>query len=122
MGRRIEPDQVELSPMVPELERGLDVALAAHGAGIADQVATAAASGCVLKYVAEIDESGVRVGMKAVPRTSPIGSLSAPDNILVSRTRRYDANPLVVRGPGAGAEVTAAGVLGDVIKIARGGH
>ena len=52
--------------------------------------------------------------------TSPIGSLRGPDNILVFKSRRYDEYPLVVRGPGAGADVTAAGVLGDILKATKG--
>jgi len=53
-----------------------------------------------------------------VPARSPLGALRGPDNILVFRSRRYDAHPLVIQGPGAGAEVTAAGLLGDVLKVA----
>ena len=47
------------------------------------------------------------------------GSLQGPDNILVFETERYRSHPLVIRGPGAGAEVTAAGVLGDILKTVR---
>ena len=50
---------------------------------------------------------------------SPMGQLDGPDNILVYLTERYSEQPLVIRGPGAGAEVTAAGVFGDLLKIAR---
>ncbi|MCB9674044.1 MAG: bifunctional aspartate kinase/homoserine dehydrogenase I [Alphaproteobacteria bacterium] len=119
MGRRLELDDIALEPMVPGLEAGLDVALAEYGPELEARVAEARARGGVLRYVARIDESGVAVGLREVPATSAIGSLQGPDNILVFTTARYAANPLVVRGPGAGAEVTAAGVLGDVLKIAR---
>ena len=44
--------------------------------------------------------------------------MSGPDNIVVFQTERYREHPLVIRGPGAGADVTAAGVLGDVLKTA----
>ena len=75
----------------------------------------------MLRYVASIDASSpVRVGLQAVAATDPIGALQGQDNMLVYRTQRYDQFPLVIRGPGAGAEVTAAGVLGDVLKVARG--
>jgi homoserine dehydrogenase len=59
------------------------------------------------------------VGLQAVPTTDPLGALRGEDNILVYHTERYHKFPLVIRGPGAGAEVTAAGVLGDVLKVVR---
>ena len=70
----------------------------------------------MLRYVAEIADGVARVGLQAVDANGPIGSLKGPDNILVFTTRRYDRYPLVVRGPGAGAEVTAAGVFGDLLR------
>jgi aspartokinase/homoserine dehydrogenase 1 len=72
-----------------------------------------------LRFLAEIDSHGCRVGLERVPRDSPIGRLAGPDNILVFQTQRYYEYPLVIQGPGAGASVTAAGVLGDLLKIAK---
>jgi aspartokinase/homoserine dehydrogenase 1 len=118
LGRPLEPDAVRRVPFVEGLERGLDVALAAEGPRLAARLADAAARGRVLRYVASIRADGVDVGLVEVPSDSPIGSLRGPDNILVFRTSRYQDRPLVVRGPGAGADVTAAGVLGDVIRVA----
>jgi len=57
--------------------------------------------------------------LRRIARESPIGRLSGPDNILVFRTERYHDYPLVIQGPGAGAGVTAAGVLGDILKVAK---
>jgi homoserine dehydrogenase len=118
MGLELEPSDVSLEPVVPGMESGLDGALAAYADTLAERVADAARAGEVLRYVAEIDASSVRVGLRAVPQASPIGSLSGPDNILVFRTARYRDYPLVIQGPGAGASVTAAGVLGDVLRVA----
>ena len=59
------------------------------------------------------------VGLSEVPLDSPIGSLRGPDNLVVYQTHRYPERPLSVRGPGAGVEVTAAGVLGDMIALGR---
>jgi aspartokinase/homoserine dehydrogenase 1 len=118
MGRTLELSDVALEPLVPGLEDGLVPALEAYAGPLADRVRYAAENGQVLRYVATIDESGVRVGLTAVDRSSAIGALTGPDNILVFTTARYRDNPLVVQGPGAGAEVTAAGVLGDILKIA----
>jgi aspartokinase/homoserine dehydrogenase 1 len=53
-----------------------------------------------------------------VPRESRLGSLTDTRNLLSFTTRRYRAEPLVVSGPGAGAEVTAAGILNDIQSLA----
>jgi len=120
-GVPLEPEEVELEPLVQGLEGGLDAALAAHGAAIEEQVRELGRQGQVLRYVAAITPQRVRVGLEAVPADSPVGSLRGQDNILVYHTTRYNEIPLVIRGPGAGTEVTAAGVLGDVLKVARRG-
>ena len=57
--------------------------------------------------------------LQQFPLENPFANLNGSDNIISFRTRRYDAQPLVIRGPGAGAEVTAAGVFGDLIQVAR---
>ena len=118
-GILLEPEQVQLEPLVPGLEGGLSPALGRHAPHLAARVEEAAARGEVLRYVAAIGADGATVGLRNVPALGPLGQLQGPDNLLVFRTRRYDAHPLIIRGPGAGAEVTAAGVLGDVLKIAR---
>jgi len=95
--------------------------LKALDASFAARQAEAEARGEVFRYVAEITPQGAVVGLRAVPKASPIGQLDGPDNILVYETDRYREHPLVIRGPGAGAEVTAAGVFGDILKVARMG-
>jgi len=118
-GLRLEPDAVALEPLVPDLEQGLDQALSAHAEAIASRVASERAEGRVLRYVATITREQVQVGLRSLPADDPIGSLRGQDNMLVYRTDRYRELPLVIRGPGAGAEVTAAGVMGDLLKVAR---
>lgn len=75
----------------------------------------------VLRYVARISHDKVSVGVEQVAADAPLGRLKGTDNQVTVSTRRYDKNPLIVSGPGAGAEVTAAGVLNDVIAIASAG-
>lgn len=80
----------------------------------------ARAQGRSLRYLAQLDANGVaRVGL-AMPEPGH-ASLSSrlTDNLIQFRTRRYAHNPLVVQGPGAGADVTAAGVFGDILAISR---
>jgi aspartokinase/homoserine dehydrogenase 1 len=79
----------------------------------------ARAQGGSLRYLARLDSEGrARVGL-ATPEAGH-ASLSSrlTDNLIQFRTRRYAHNPLVVQGPGAGADVTAAGVFGDILAIA----
>ena len=71
-----------------------------------------------LRYIASIDAQGIRVGLREVPQAHPTAGLSGTDNMVVFSTARYDERPLVITGPGAGAEVTAMGVFADLLRIA----
>ncbi len=75
-------------------------------------------AGTVLRYRATVTKREARVGIVAVDAKSSLASLAGTDNHFSFTTRRYRANPLVITGPGAGAAVTAAGVLNDVLKLA----
>ncbi len=87
-------------------------------AGWRRRVQEAAADGTVLRYVAAVTPAKISVGLRAVPMANPLASIKGSDNQLVFTTARYKSNPLVITGPGAGAEVTAAGVLNDVLRLA----
>lgn len=87
-----------------------------------ERVAAAKESGNTLRYVAEVNSSGGTIGLKAVPQSSPLGALRGPGNYIAVYTKRYCELPLVVAGPGAGPEVTAAGVLGDILALAQKNH
>jgi aspartokinase/homoserine dehydrogenase 1 len=84
------------------------------------RVQAASADSSVLRYVASVTADEVTVGVKRVPSRSPLASIKGSDNQLVFITDRYNTNPLVITGPGAGAEVTAAGVLNDILRLAGG--
>ncbi len=85
---------------------------------MAARVAAAAQRDHVIRFAATVDAEGIRVGPTEVPRESPLGGLRGSDNLVVFRSDRYDERPLVITGPGAGGEVTAMGVLGDIFRIA----
>lgn len=70
-----------------------------------------------LRYVGEFTPEGISVGVSEVCSNSPISHLKGTDNLIQIHTRRYSDSPIVIQGPGAGKEVTAAGVLGDIIDI-----
>jgi len=76
--------------------------------------------GRALRYLARLDREG-RASVGLVSPEPGHASLHSQltDNLVVFRTRRYASNPLVVQGPGAGPEVTAAGVFGDILAIAQ---
>jgi homoserine dehydrogenase len=88
-------------------------------APFAARVAEARAAGGALRYVAEITPEGVSVGLRTLPADHPLAGLRGPDNLFSFTTARYAERPLVVRGPGAGLAVTAAGVLADIVATAR---
>ncbi|MCB0632320.1 MAG: bifunctional aspartate kinase/homoserine dehydrogenase I [Lewinella sp.] len=73
--------------------------------------------GKVLRMIAKLDNGHASIGLEAVDSSHPFYGLSGSDNMIVFTTKRYEERPLVVRGPGAGAEVTAAGVFAEIIKI-----
>jgi aspartokinase/homoserine dehydrogenase 1 len=83
------------------------------------RVRAARAKGRVLRYLATVTPRSVAVQLSAVDRSDSFGSLHGTDNQIAFTTQRYHArNPLVIKGPGAGLAVTAAGVLNDVLALA----
>ena len=80
----------------------------------------AARDGKKLRYVARLTADGkASVGLEAVDESHPFHNINLTDNIVQFQTARYSANPLVIQGPGAGPEVTAGGVFGDLLRLAK---
>ena len=74
---------------------------------------------CRLKYVAEFNDGKANVGLQHIPSNHPFYNLEGSDNIVLFFTDRYPENPLIIKGAGAGADVTASGIFADVIRIAN---
>jgi aspartokinase/homoserine dehydrogenase 1 len=72
---------------------------------------------CRLKYVAEFIDGKANVGLQHIPAAHPFYNLEGSDNIVLFFTDRYPENPLLIKGAGAGAEVTASGIFADIIRI-----
>lgn len=89
-------------------------------APMASQLAAARAGGGVLRHVASLDRHGrASVKLAVLPADHAFAHTRLTDNIVQFTTRRYNENPLVVQGPGAGPDVTAAGVFSDLLRIAE---
>jgi aspartokinase/homoserine dehydrogenase 1 len=73
--------------------------------------------GRVLRYVGVVQGRAAHAGVKEIPRDHQLASTHGSDNVITFTTHRYAQSPLVVQGPGAGAEVTAMGVFSDLLKL-----
>lgn len=74
---------------------------------------------CRLKYVAQYEEGSAKVGLQHIPVGHPFYNLEGSDNIVLFYTDRYPKQPLIVKGAGAGADVTASGIFADIIRIGK---
>jgi len=72
---------------------------------------------CRLKYVAEFENGQAKVGLQLIDKEHPFYNLEGKDNIVLFYTDRYADQPLLIKGAGAGAAVTASGIFADVIRI-----
>ncbi len=125
-GHALSLEDVQVESLVPEALRGGSVdeflaRLTEVDAGFSERLQRAKAEGKVLRYVAKLDAAGrASVGLVELPDNHAFAKLRLTDNIVQFSTRRYRDNPLIVQGPGAGAEVTAAGVFADLLRVAAG--
>ncbi len=122
-GWRLEIKDVAIENLVPKDcrgEMGIDdffSNLSRHDAAFETKRLEAEKSGKKLRYSAVFENGKAVVGLKAIGDDHPFFNLNGSDNILMITTQRYLDLPMVIRGPGAGAEVTAAGVFADIIRI-----
>lgn len=125
LGQKMEFEDIEFENLVPEDCRG-DMTveaflekLAGHDGRFAKLSEDAKARGNVLSYLGRIENGKATIGLTEVPATSPIATLTGTENIVSFTTERYHNTPLIVRGPGAGAEVTAGGVFADILRLSN---
>ncbi|MDE0004838.1 MAG: hypothetical protein OXQ29_19275, partial [Rhodospirillaceae bacterium] len=110
---------VELSSeVVSSVDEFLD-RLVDFDAPMAERFRAAERDNHVLRYVAEVDLSKghAEVALRTFHRGHPFAGISLTDNVVQFVTRRYADNPLIVRGPGAGPDVTAAGIFADILRL-----
>jgi len=124
-GRRLEPEDIEVESLVPASLAGCPPEEAFASLSLLDRplqqrLDHAASQGSVLRYTARVKSGGqVRVGVNPVAADHHLARLGYAENVIEIASRRYQPTPLTVRGPGAGAELTAAGVFADILKVTR---
>lgn len=95
------------------------IALEANNHVFAERRNAADKENKVLRFIASLENGKAKVTLQAVDANHPFYSLSGSDNMIAFTTQRYKERPLVIKGPGAGAEVTAAGVFAEIISISN---
>ncbi len=123
-GLDLDLSQVQIEPLLSAAFLAIPTAaeflekLPQLDAEYALRVREAQARSCSLRYVGVLENGKAQLALRAVPAMHPLHALSGNDNMVIFTTERYRQQPLVVKGPGAGAEVTAAAVFADIIRIA----
>jgi bifunctional aspartokinase / homoserine dehydrogenase 1 len=114
---------VQVEGLVPEVLTKCSVdefmaRLPESDAAMAAALTAARGKNQVLRYVGRIDAGGkATVGLMRLDAKHAFANIALTDNVVRFATRRYCDNPLIVQGPGAGPEVTAAGVFSDLLRL-----
>jgi homoserine dehydrogenase len=121
-GFALDSDEVQVRSLVPPALRSLslaqlDAALPELDAPLAALLAEARSERKALRFVARFEQGRARVGLEAIGADDPLASGSGTDNRVAIWSDRYASQPLVIQGPGAGPEVTAAALLDDVLHL-----
>ncbi len=123
MGLKLEMKDVQVESLIPAgLEKGsIDDflnGLPKYDGEMKKRFDEAAARGKVLRYVGRLTADGkATVGVSELDKSHAFANIALTDNVVRYATARYNSNPLIVQGPGAGPEVTAAGVFADLLRV-----
>ncbi|MEX2601102.1 MAG: hypothetical protein WD355_05605 [Balneolaceae bacterium] len=121
-GLTIERNEVDVETLIPDSLAKVDSTTYLESVSEYDQLWTERMEkelgrNQTLRYVGSLLNGRIRVGIESVGKKSPLGQLSGTNNLFQIKTGRYFDQPLIIQGPGAGKEVTAAGVLSDILKV-----
>ncbi|MCB0837687.1 MAG: bifunctional aspartate kinase/homoserine dehydrogenase I [Bacteroidetes bacterium] len=122
-GLKMQAEEIEIENILPEaclnaptVEAFMEE-LANNNDFFEAKRAAAAERGKVLRFIATLEGDKAFISLQELDETSPFYNLSGSDNMIVFTSDRYHERPLVIKGPGAGAEVTAAGVFAEILRI-----
>jgi aspartokinase/homoserine dehydrogenase 1 len=124
-GLNLEPSDVIVEGLVPEPLQKISTdefmkRLTELDAVMSEKMKQAKAQKQILRFVGTIDANGkARVGLEVLPESHAFARVSGTDNVVLFKTQRYFHQPLVIQGPGAGPEVTAAGVFADLLRLSQ---
>jgi len=122
-GLQLEIDDVDVQSLVPRsLARGQFArrffgSLARLDHKMAERLSHAQSRGMVLRYVGTLAGNCASAGIREFSHDHPLAATQGSDNVIAFTTKRYSRTPLVIQGPGAGADVTAMGVFSDILKL-----
>jgi aspartokinase/homoserine dehydrogenase 1 len=123
-GKRIEHSELQVSSLVPEKLVSVDAETFLNRLPDFDEAWTkklehAQKNGAVLQYAGTFDGENISVELREVPKESPLSQLRGTNNLIRIFSQIYREEPLIIQGPGAGKDVTASGILTDILGIAK---
>ena len=124
IGLRLEREDLEVETLIPNELKDVDRTSFLERLPEFDEfwnqkIEEASAKGETLRYTGKLKDGKVSIGIESLPKSSPLGQLQGTDNMLRIFSNLYAETPLTIQGAGAGREVTAAGVLNDILKITK---
>jgi aspartokinase/homoserine dehydrogenase 1 len=123
LGLKMDLKDVQFENLVPAslrrgpFEKDFFLRFARYDAQMLQRLEHARVRGAVLRYVATLEGNRAQAGLREIPQNHPFAATKGSDNIIMFTTQRYAKTPLVIQGPGAGADVTAMGVFSDILKL-----
>jgi len=124
-GYNVELQDIIIQNLVPEDARSVNSVdeffdkLKQHDSEFSELQNSAASENKKLCYIARFENNKGDVKLEKIDENHPFYGLSGSDNIVALYTNHYDESPLIVKGPGAGAKVTAAGIVSDILRVAN---
>ncbi len=125
IGLKLELEDIEIENLVPEECRQTDSIedffekMKKYDEEYQQKLQKAQENNQVLRYIAKIEDGKTKVSLESVDNSHPFYNMKGSDNIISYTTERYKETPLVIKGPGAGAGVTAGGLFADILRVAR---
>jgi len=122
-GNELEISDIENEPFLPQESLDTDnnqdffASIKKHEADFQKMYADAVNKEAKLKYVAQFEDKKASVGLQQIPKGHDFYNLEGSDNIVLFYTERYPNQPMIIKGAGAGADVTASGIFADIIRI-----